>query len=309
MPHGACSERSCSIAGDKEPPGAYDSTVNQNGPDLQQLFEHINETLSARFKEAGYVKHKGDRGTNREVILREFLKDHLPRRYGIAKGEILTRDGDHSHSADIIVFDALNCPVLYSEDTAIVPIEGVYGVIEVKSRLSKEGLVSTAEKLRKFKELAPRDLSVIETREYMTVLRPSRPFGIVFAFDLADNSLSSLRANWEELNTEVHDVDYFVNLIAVMGAGLLYYEHADLSAGKKSPVLDTDAFVELILKWQDSDEAENQILRIVEDAVGSQTFGRFFVLVLLILQRMRLNVPDLGRYLDPDMPFLIHRES
>lgn len=295
--------------GDTQQIGAYGGGVNENGQDLHTLFEHINESLSARFREAGFVHHKGDRGANRELLLREFLQQHLPKRYGIAKGEILTRDGDHSHSADIIVYDAVNCPVLYAEDTAIIPIEGVYGIIEVKSQLSKAEFVSTAKKLRSFKELAPRDLSVIETREYVTMLRPSRPFGIVFGFDLADNSLSSLRANWEEVNTDVHDVNFFVNLIAVVGAGLLYYEHADLSAGKKSPLLDTDAFVALVMKCKESEDAENQVLRVIEDAAGSQTFGRFFVLLLLMLQRMKLGVPDLGRYLDLDLPFLIHRES
>ena len=44
-------------------------------------------------------------GENREVLLREFLAEHLPRRYGVAKGEIVTRQGDQSHSADVIVYD------------------------------------------------------------------------------------------------------------------------------------------------------------------------------------------------------------
>ncbi len=288
---------------------AYDSTMSRSGRDLQEFFEHVEDALLARFEAAGFVQHMGDRGENREQILRDFLRKHLPQRYGIAKGEVLTPDGDHSHASDIVVYDAVNCPVLYSEDTAILPIEGVYGIIEVKSRLSKDEFLSTAEKIRRFKELAPRSLSVIRTREYVTVHRPSRPFGIVLAFDLADNSLDSLSNNWAEKNEAIHDVNYFVNLVAVMGAGLLYYEHADLSAGKKNPVLDTDAFVNLTLKAQESEDAENQILRIVIDKIESRTFGRLFVLLLVMLQQMKLNIPDLGRYLDPDLPPLIHRES
>jgi len=40
-----------------------------------------------------------------------------------------------------------------------------------------------------------------------------------------------------------------------------------------------------------------------------ETFGRFFVYLLIALERMRLGVADLGRYLDPDMPMAIRRES
>lgn len=276
---------------------------------LSAFFEQIEETLLARFNQAAIVQHMGDRGGNREELLREFLRKHLPDKYGIAKGEILTSDGDHSHSADIIIYDAENCPVLYSESTEILPVEGVYGIVEVKSRLSKNEFISTARKIRAFKELAPRELSVVQTREYVTLDRPSRPLGIVFAFDVADNSLDSLEANWVALNSEIHDVNYFVNLVAVMGHGLLYYEHADLSAGKKTPLLDTDQYVNLILKLQALDDAENQILRIVKSDLGSRTFGRFFVLLLTILQSMKLGVPDLGRYLDPDLPHLVRRES
>ena len=41
----------------------------------------------------------------------------------------------------------------------------------------------------------------------------------------------------------------------------------------------------------------------------AETFGRFFVYLLIVLERMRLGVADLGRYLDPDMPMAIRRES
>jgi hypothetical protein len=143
--------------------------------DVAERFKKIEQTLLARFEEAADVNHKGDRGENREKILREFLEEHLPRRYGVAKGEVVTRDGDHSHSADIIVYDAHSGPVLYAGDTAILPVEAVYGIIEVKSRLSKAEFVDASKKVESFKRLAPRDLSVIRTREYVTVHRPSRP--------------------------------------------------------------------------------------------------------------------------------------
>ena len=109
---------------------------------LPQFLSSVEATLLAKFREAGFVKHLGDRGDNREHILREFLAAHLPKKYGVAKGQIITKTGQTSHSADIIIYDAVTTPVLYSEKTAIVPIEGVYGIIEVKSSLSKAEFIT-----------------------------------------------------------------------------------------------------------------------------------------------------------------------
>jgi hypothetical protein len=279
---------------------------------FEDHIENIETSLLARYREAEAVKHPGDMGENREVMLREFLAEHLPRRFGVAKGEIVTRQGDQSHSADVIVYDAVNCPVLYTGATVILPIEGVYGIIEVKSTMSKTEFVDASKKIEMFKRLAPRELSVIETREYMTVHRPSRPFGIAFGYALGDNSLSSLLSNVEERNKEIHDVNFFVNLLAVLGVGLVHLERVDLPAGEKHVLLDTDEAVNFILKEEDNKErgeASGQFLREVQDASGARTFGRFFVYLLIMLERMRLGYADLGQYLDPTLPLAVHRES
>lgn len=281
--------------------------------DLAELFQRVEGTLVARFNEAAVVEHRGDRGENREEVLREFLAEHLPNRFGVTKGEVMTRGGGHSHSADIIIYDADSGPLLYADKTTILPIESVYGIIEVKSRLSKAEFSDASEKIEAFKRLAPRDLSVIQTREYMTVHRPSRPFGIIFAFDLADNSLDSLLTNWEERNREVHDVNYFENLVVVLGAGLLTLEMVDLTVGNKHVLLDTDEFVDHMLTEQkrtrNHEPPTEQLVRRIVERRGQETFGRFFVYLLITLERLRLGVTDLGRYLDPDLPFTIRRES
>lgn len=280
---------------------------------LPKLFASIEQTMLARFREAGFIKHAGDKGENREHILREFLATHLPKKYGVAKGEIVTKDGQHSHSADVVIYDAIGCPVLYSEKTAIIPIEGVYGVIEVKSSLSKSEFIGAARQIEAFKKMAPRELGVIETREYVTVHRSSRPFGIIVGFDLAGNSLDSLSRNWQELNTEIHNVDFFLNYFCVLGEGLVRYEKVNLSQGEKSLLIDTDEFVKLVqtqLKRAKNNEPHDEIvLRTIVESVEDATFGRFFVYLLVLLSRMKINAPDLGQYIDPDLPLIIVKES
>ena len=41
---------------------------------------------------------------------------------------------------------------------------------------------------------------------------------------------------------------------------------------------------------------------------GDRTFGRLFIFLLSMLSRMKLNPPDLGQYVDADMPTMIVRE-
>jgi hypothetical protein len=285
----------------------------QASMDMERFFANVETTFLAKFQESAAIFHSGDRGENREEILSEFLVTHLPKRYGVAKGQIVTRSGALSHSADIIVYDSASCPVLYQGRTAILPIEGIYGIIEVKSTLAKDDLLDATGKIEQFKRLASRDLSVIRTREYMTVQRPSRPFGIVFSYALRGNSLNSILNNYIEECRRIHHVNYFTNLVAVLGTGLVHHEKADLSLGYKTPLLDTDEFVNLVeiaAKRRRLDEPiPDVVLRPIADELGDTSFGRFFVYLLIMLARIKLNVPDLGQYLDPDMSAQIVRES
>lgn len=281
--------------------------------EIPAFFASVEATLVAQFNESAIVGHSGDRGEDRERILREFLAKHLPRRYGVVKGQVIDKRGTLSHAADVIIYDAIDCPILYSGNTAIVPLEGVYGVIEVKSRLSKAELLGAMKQIESFKKMAPGDASVIQTREYVTMHRPSRPFGAVFAYSLADNSLASLSGNFVEKHRRVHNVNFFTNIVAVLGSGLLYYEKLDWGAGERTPVLDTDEFVNLVLlaekRARNGEAVPDVAMKVLQDQSGDRTFGRFFVLLLISLARLKLSVPDLGRYLDPNLPMQIIRES
>lgn len=35
------------------------------------------------------------------------------------------------------------------------------------------------------------------------------------------------------------------------------------------------------------------------------TFGRFFTYLLVMLTKMKLKAPELGRYIDPEMPITV----
>lgn len=203
--------------------------------------------------------------------------------------------------------------MLYAGKTSILPIEGVYGIIEVKSTLSKSEFVDAASKVESFKKLAPRELGIISNRDSVSLHRASRPFGIVIGYQLSNNSLNSLKSNWEEQSHKVHDVNYFTNLVCVLGEGLLHYEQVNLSKGLKELLLDTDEFVNLVLTTHKRDKngelSDEVLLRIINESVKDRTFGRFITYLLIMLTKMKLNVPDLSRYIDPELPIAIVKEQ
>jgi hypothetical protein len=97
-------------------------------------------------------RHNQVSGSRREDTLREFLSKTLPKRLAVATGEVAASDGQLSPQIDIIIFDALDTPLLdRSESSVVVPVEGVYAVIEVASTLDGAKLQTDAAKIRAVK--------------------------------------------------------------------------------------------------------------------------------------------------------------
>jgi hypothetical protein len=59
----------------------------------------------------------------------------------VTKGEVITKEGLRSHAIDIIIYDAVNCPVLYAGKTSILPVEGVYGISKLNQLYQKVSLM------------------------------------------------------------------------------------------------------------------------------------------------------------------------
>jgi hypothetical protein len=192
--------------------------------DIQKVFRGISKKLMNDFEISAQINHNGNIGSFRENALKEFLEiGRLPKRYGIGNGEIVGHISNVSRQSDLIIFDQLdNIPLLYDTQVQVYPIDCVYGIVEVKSKLSKEKLLEGLENIKSFKQLSPND-SI--TKEFMflkqTIARP-RPFGFIFAYSLAGNSIDSLVKNlkeWEQKNSP----EFWPNLIVVLGEGIIYH--------------------------------------------------------------------------------------
>jgi len=109
------------------------------------------ETLIPSPKGAG-AEHKGEDGRFVENLIRSFLSKYLPKELEVLTGFIVrpavkvgkndksrkNEKDSHSTQLDIIIYNSAHYPVfLRSNDTVIVPPEGVICIISVKKTLNK----------------------------------------------------------------------------------------------------------------------------------------------------------------------------
>ena len=119
----------------------------------------MNETaeqmrLRSKSIQRAFAMHKGAVGDHRECLVKRFLTDHLAKRFGVRQGFAISLDGWMSNQADILVVDhENNAPLHARESHELWPVESVYAMVEVKTRLSPRYIRDAVEKCRRFKQL------------------------------------------------------------------------------------------------------------------------------------------------------------
>jgi hypothetical protein len=150
----------------------------------------------ADFEDAGAFKSTTDIGDGRERALAAFLRQRLPERYGVARGEVIDHGGAQSGQTDILIYDASNTAPLLSEDgQVLLAAEALLASIEVKSKLTKLEAEKALGGIARIRALRPFGNDWGVTRE---LGKPADDglanfFATVFAFD-TDLALSS----WSE---------------------------------------------------------------------------------------------------------------
>lgn len=111
------------------------------------------DALSERIR--NLILHTSTVGTYRENLFQMLLNKHLPERYHVASGFIF----GCSRQIDILIYDRIDYAPMFREgDLVVVPPESVRAVIEVKTNLTKQQLVSSLgqiEDISNFDDLNP----------------------------------------------------------------------------------------------------------------------------------------------------------
>jgi len=125
------------------------SSVTRDG-----IFEQAAHKLRQDFEELQSIPHAASKGKEAEGLLASFLSAHLPKRFEVGSGFIIDPADQVSKQQDIVIYDALNCPIYRaSDDAGIFPSDNVASVVEVKSTLTRDELRDCFEKISNVKSL------------------------------------------------------------------------------------------------------------------------------------------------------------
>ncbi|MCO8161097.1 hypothetical protein NJC38_02885 [Pseudomonas sp. 21LCFQ010] len=120
---------------------------------MSQYFDHVTQQLHSKIEQAKvYIrKHNPTTGALAEAVLRDFLKDHLPRGVSVEEGFIISSEGWLSKQCDIIIYDSHRyAPFYRAGQQVVVPVEAVLAVIEVKTSINKYRFIDVMRYFKSF---------------------------------------------------------------------------------------------------------------------------------------------------------------
>lgn len=261
---------------------------------LRDVLKGVSQHLRLDFKKSSVIGHSGDTGEEREIFLKNFLMSgHLPKKYSISKGhgKVISALGHVSLQTDLVIYDGHSCPILRDGGNhQFFPIESIYAAIQVKSRLSKKDFLDAAKNIASVKRIAEDKTVTRHMNSYgmagMTIgVRNPLPFGAIFAYSLAGNSLDSLAENMAEYHATV-DPKEWVNLVCVLDEGVIYN-----MLGMERVIDSRD-----IIKYKSQSYRPNA-LHSGEDALLD-----FYLAMIGALGMLDLAPPPLHKYVDLPIP-------
>ena len=150
---------------------------------LASHFSRIQRRLQAEGAVARSFHHGLNRGQNREAFVREFLTQNISDFWGVGTGEIIHKDASPKEARpqiDVVVHNKKYPKLSMATNIDLFFIESVSSFIEIKSRLTKDGLRKTAATTKRVKNLAefsPQRLSLAG------LVKTPRPYSFVFAYE------------------------------------------------------------------------------------------------------------------------------
>lgn len=190
--------------------------------DIRKIFEAISLELSAKFQKTIQIKHNGGKGDNREDAFVGFLKEYLPGKYGIGRGEVISPENEISGELDIVIFDKDHCPLFLKSDShSIYPRESVFGAISMKSHLDSEELRDAYKNIASLKKMVPtKGFSNSPSPGMRVGLHPVVPVTAIFAY-ASNRSLEAIAKQVKELDRELDDINLRPDFVVVLGLGIV----------------------------------------------------------------------------------------
>jgi hypothetical protein len=205
---------------------------------MQSINERFNSKLFEGRENGRLINHNLEYGLGAENILRGLFEETLPSKYGVGKGKIVNSEGILSSHQDVIIYDKINYPTLFTDENKnlIVPLESVYAVIEVKTKTDSAVLRKAFEGLKTVSDLAQGG----EVKSTNDLVDHKPPKLMIFSFQ-DDRAIKTIKENYCALSSEFprdwsfsrysekspgHERDngyhYLVSGVYILGVGGVY---------------------------------------------------------------------------------------
>lgn len=200
--------------------------------DIEGIFEEVSKQMRSDFAKAQKsMTQPGLKGEANEEIVRQFLRQYLPKTLDITSGIIVASTGAQSRQLDIIISDTAKTPILFhSGHIRVIPAECVYAVMEVKAYLDKQELENAYQNMKSVKMLAktaffmPRGVIEYTVNLYGKEWHywPTNHF--VFAYDSTNLDLVVKNLNDLQIADEVHQR---IDAICILDKGVILNQQQD----------------------------------------------------------------------------------
>ncbi len=199
---------------------------------LSDIFNEVSIQMLSDFeKSRKALNHSGLKGAANEQIVKDFLRQYLPRTLDISSGTIVDSNGGVSRQLDIIIHDSAKTPIFYqSENVRVIPVECVYAVIEVKAYLDKSELEKAFDNMKSVKKLekkaffSPNSILIEKKTLYGKKWEDWPMQHFVFAFD--SPNLDSVLTNLVELQNLL-PVHKRIDSICILNKGVILNQTSD----------------------------------------------------------------------------------
>ena len=206
---------------------------------LDAHFAASRERLAAAAKVADPYNHKGNKGSIREAFVKELLENCTSKFCSVGAGEIIHRDmtvDEKRDQMDVVLYNNRYPKVPGSGGIDMFFVETVSSTIEVKSRLTKDGIRKAAQASKRIKSYPQAPCQQFNPGR---IISKPHPFCFLFAYDVKvsmdtvedwvaevseedDYGLEELiRTPWEERRFAFHS---FLDGIFVLNKGYILTE-------------------------------------------------------------------------------------
>ena len=150
---------------------------------LVQVLEGLHEKVVHDLESARVHCHSVSKGDASERVWRKLLKNYLPRRYKVVRGQVIDSCGEASEQIDVIVLDRQYTPFVFKhEGQVFVPAESVYAVFEVKQGINAAHVRVAQEKAASARRLHRTSLPIIHAGGIYPPKPPHRIYAGILAF-------------------------------------------------------------------------------------------------------------------------------